>query len=93
MRIRQPVLSLGLALALLLAQGLAVAHDVDHAVGSHEAHCALHTLASHSPGAPSTPPVLVITHTIAGVLVVTDSGSPLTAFNSLFSARAPPRFT
>jgi hypothetical protein len=92
MRFRHPLLALGLTLVLLLAQGLAVAHDVDHAVGSHDAHCAFHTLASHSPGAPSSPPELLFTRSSPDTRVITDSRSPVTAFSSPFSARAPPRF-
>ncbi|MEK6770685.1 MAG: hypothetical protein AABY62_03475 [Pseudomonadota bacterium] len=82
--------SLSLALLLLSMQGLAVAHELDHVTGAHDAPCALHVFANDLPGTPSTSPIVaplpltpVVFRSAAWTLPVSTTFLP-------FSARAPP---
>jgi len=84
------LLRAGLILAFLAMQGLAVAHDVDHALGQHDQPCALQVLANHSPGATSAPPVLFIPPSASIALRVRPAATPTVAVALPFSARAPP---
>ena len=82
--------SLSLALLLLSMQGLAVAHELDHVTGAHDAPCALHVFANDLPGTPSISPIVaplpltpVVFRSAAWTLPVITTFLP-------FSARAPP---
>jgi hypothetical protein len=79
-----------LAAVLLITQAAALAHEYDHALGQHEAPCALHAYCQHGgKGLASNAPV-----TVTVVLADTPHPESAVALTSraiaAYAARAPP---
>ena len=87
---RRSLAALALSLLLLFAQGMASAHELDHATGAHDAPCALHVFATDMPGTPASLPPLLSLPRLPVVYRPAAVFTPALPSPHPFSARAPP---
>ncbi|OGI39760.1 MAG: hypothetical protein A2140_06560 [Candidatus Muproteobacteria bacterium RBG_16_62_13] len=90
MFLRRGLAALALSLLLLLVQGTASAHELDHATGAHDAPCALHVFANDMPGTPASLPTLPSLPRPLAICRTATVATPTFSSHRPFAARAPP---